>query len=403
MLNLEGRVTTLLIAIDCVAVDIYKTSSRISYFLTEMGWWNWKSGAESSEPDSPARRGRRHNRDRNTSRDTRRGEGSRRSRRQRRGSPRGSVLQNSDTALQVSREQPTDGTNLESAELASDVDDVQFAPGAHSDHEGKALVPFHGHPQDEEQVSQQVESNVDRPIHRKPLPPVLQEGFLDNVSGVPHTEQHQVEDKILPPDPPFAPARLIRPETLRPKAESSRQKHSLWRTKAGTKAETLLTKLDVIHTEDHQAVHEPNSVHLRSVHDTHREDDHHAWERHLPQSADDKTIRQEVLTLFELVDQHVEGYYRDTNAEVSKDAEQHLSEIWSPYLPVPLERLLREVTYQVPIIKHCLIYLIVSGMSFEEPSMCPLLPEEFSALPRALRQSTVESGTKPCEYSRLSL
>lgn len=126
--------------------------------------------------------------------------------------------------------------------------------------------------------------------------------------------------------------------------------------------------------------------------------DAHAWEKHLPQSADDATIKHEVLTLFEFIEHHVEGYYYDGERKISQATAAQLAHLQSPYLPyeVPLRELLEQARYQGPIIKHCLINLVVSGMRFDESSLFPLLPEEFTALPCAIRHSTVETRRKPC-------
>jgi hypothetical protein len=126
--------------------------------------------------------------------------------------------------------------------------------------------------------------------------------------------------------------------------------------------------------------------------------DTHAWEKHLPQSADDATIKHEVLTLFEFIQHHVEGYYCDIERKISQATAAQLAHLQSPYLPyeVPLQELLEQARYQGPIIIHCLINLVVSGMSFDGSPLFPLLPDEFTALPRAIRNTTVETRRKPC-------
>jgi hypothetical protein len=126
--------------------------------------------------------------------------------------------------------------------------------------------------------------------------------------------------------------------------------------------------------------------------------DSHAWEKHLLQSTDDRTIQQEVLTLFELIEHHVENYYRDATANVSVMADNELSKLQSCYLPCSRTAgsVLKETSHPVPVIKHCLIHFVVSGMSSSEEAMFSLLPEEFTALPRAI---TVDDKKKPREDS----
>ena len=124
--------------------------------------------------------------------------------------------------------------------------------------------------------------------------------------------------------------------------------------------------------------------------------DAHAWERHLPQSADDATIRLKVLTLFESIEHHVEGYYRDTDTRISQLPVQ-LGMLQSHHLPsgIPLEDLLVQAWYQEPVIKHCLINLVVSGMTADESPLFSLLPEEFTTIPRAIRKNRGEIKKRP--------
>jgi hypothetical protein len=124
--------------------------------------------------------------------------------------------------------------------------------------------------------------------------------------------------------------------------------------------------------------------------------DTHAWERHLPQSADDATIQLKVLTLFEFIEHHVDGYYRDTRTKISQLPVQ-LAKLQSCHLPsgIPLEDLLLQARYQGPVIKHCLINLVVSGMVADESPLFSLLPEEFTTIPRAVRRNRGEIKKRP--------
>lgn len=124
--------------------------------------------------------------------------------------------------------------------------------------------------------------------------------------------------------------------------------------------------------------------------------DPHAWERHLPQSADDATIQHKVLTLFEFIEHHVDAYYCDTRTKISQLPVQ-LAKLQSCYLPhgIPIEDLLVQAQYQGPVIKHCLINLVVSGMTADESPLFSLLPEEFTTLPRAIRKNRDEIEKRP--------
>ena len=122
-----------------------------------------------------------------------------------------------------------------------------------------------------------------------------------------------------------------------------------------------------------------------------------AWQKHLPQSADDKTIRSAVKTLFDQVEVHVENFYQDTPVQVSEQLQDSLAQINSPHLPETAVTLLPRARSQLPILKHCLLSYITASISTDDTSTQSLLPKEFSELPRLLR----ERGTdrKPGMFS----
>lgn len=110
-----------------------------------------------------------------------------------------------------------------------------------------------------------------------------------------------------------------------------------------------------------------------------------AWQRHLPQSADDKTIRSSVKTLFDQVEVHVENFYRDAAVRMTEDLQAELLHVDSPHLPESVVALLQRVRSQTALIKHCLLSYIVASITTDDDSVPSLLPADYAALPHLAR------------------
>lgn len=119
------------------------------------------------------------------------------------------------------------------------------------------------------------------------------------------------------------------------------------------------------------------------------------WEKHLPQSADDKTIRSTVKTLFDQVELHVENFYRDAAVPMSENLQAELLRVDSPHLPEPIVALLPRARSQIALIKHCLLSYIVASISTDDNSVQSLLPADYATLPHLARAS---GQKKPGKY-----
>jgi hypothetical protein len=119
-----------------------------------------------------------------------------------------------------------------------------------------------------------------------------------------------------------------------------------------------------------------------------------AWQKHLPQSADDKTIRSAVKTLFDQVEVHVENFYRDSAVAMTENLQAELLRIDSPHLSASIVTLLPHARSQTALIKHCLLSYIVASISTDDNSVQSLLPAEFSTLPRLARTTGAEKSGK---------
>lgn len=110
-----------------------------------------------------------------------------------------------------------------------------------------------------------------------------------------------------------------------------------------------------------------------------------AWQKHLPQSADDNTIRSAVKTLFDQVELHVENFYRDMAVPMTEELQSELQRVDSPHLSESIVALLPRARSQTALIKHCLLSYIVASISIDDNSVQSLLPSDYATLPQLAR------------------
>lgn len=117
-----------------------------------------------------------------------------------------------------------------------------------------------------------------------------------------------------------------------------------------------------------------------------------SWIPHVAQSADDEDVRSRVKEAFLFAEQFVINYYCDqvSTSEISLEALRKVNR--SQLLPMgQLQTYLAEASYQVTLIKHILISLMLDLISFDSVgSEGSLLPKEFRnyiALAKAMTRS----------------
>ncbi|KAI9870378.1 MAG: hypothetical protein M1830_004320 [Pleopsidium flavum] len=120
-----------------------------------------------------------------------------------------------------------------------------------------------------------------------------------------------------------------------------------------------------------------------------------ALESYLPQSADDKAVKNNVSTLFEQIELHVENFYHDSTVSMYADADPELSKFDSPYLPRPLTTLFPQSRSRIPLIKHCLAQFIVSSISIPTNHERSFLPPDFVVLPNTIESCKSSKPKKP--------
>ena len=105
----------------------------------------------------------------------------------------------------------------------------------------------------------------------------------------------------------------------------------------------------------------------------------------LPQSADDKTVQNEVKTVLDHIELHVENFYQNMQASGSRLADAELAMFDSPYLPSSLASLLPHTNNSIPLIKHALAHFITACITTPSETDWCLLPKDFVLLPNAVR------------------
>jgi hypothetical protein len=122
----------------------------------------------------------------------------------------------------------------------------------------------------------------------------------------------------------------------------------------------------------------------------------------LPQPADDTKLRQSVKTLYDRLELHVENFYTDSPTSSSNDNRwsADLQRLETPYLPAPVESLLQQTRAITVVIKHCLAFLVISGINAHTDSPFSFLPEEVTAVPRGAARG---NKNKPGAFQFLCL
>lgn len=98
------------------------------------------------------------------------------------------------------------------------------------------------------------------------------------------------------------------------------------------------------------------------------------WEKYLPQPIEDHTISRTVKTLFDEIQLHVENFYSRSTNDLSFEAANNLTIMQSHLDGIPMAKLLEEAESSLPIIKHCLSYMVASSIGISAAADLSLLP-----------------------------
>lgn len=118
---------------------------------------------------------------------------------------------------------------------------------------------------------------------------------------------------------------------------------------------------------------------------------------YIPSPADDKTVQNRVLTIFEQVALHVENYYSNNPPIYTQDAAA-LESYNSPFLPVSMLSLLSRPGGRIAVLKHCLTRTLLSAtlptrQSEQEPGGECFLPPMY-----AVRKDFEETAEDPAQF-----
>jgi len=116
----------------------------------------------------------------------------------------------------------------------------------------------------------------------------------------------------------------------------------------------------------------------------------------LPQQADDATVKQKVLILFDQVELHVDNFYHEDAVQLTPEQEGALSKFGTPALSKPLVSLLETATRRNRLIKHCLAFYAVSLVTPSDRSR-GLLPYELHAMLSATSLEDAQPKGDPCK------
>ena len=121
-------------------------------------------------------------------------------------------------------------------------------------------------------------------------------------------------------------------------------------------------------------------------------------ENYLPQSADDKTIQQNVRSTLDQIELHVENFYRNSSSSTFRPDNRELSAFDSPYLSASLASLLPHSRNKLNIIKHALAQSVTSSLSPTADSPRSLMPTEYTLLPSTITSTKSNVTQKPGKY-----
>ena len=118
----------------------------------------------------------------------------------------------------------------------------------------------------------------------------------------------------------------------------------------------------------------------------------------LPQSADDATVQQKTRTIVDLIELHVESFYRNKANPTISHPNAELAAFDSGCFPNPLATLLPQSKCAVSLIKHSLAHLITTSISWTGNPERSLLPAEFVLLPSNIMSTNSKTDRTPGKY-----
>ena len=112
-----------------------------------------------------------------------------------------------------------------------------------------------------------------------------------------------------------------------------------------------------------------------------------SYEVHLPQSADDNTLKKRTATVLDQIELHVENFYRKSavdSVNLTETAIERFDALDTGHLSASLASLVPRAKNILPLIKHTLAHMATSAISTSIQPKWSLLPNDLALIPRAV-------------------
>lgn len=106
-----------------------------------------------------------------------------------------------------------------------------------------------------------------------------------------------------------------------------------------------------------------------------------AWERDLPQSEADSTLRSIASCTLDQIEMHVENFYTNVNGRsLDVETQSELEGLESSHVSGSISSLLSQSTKSTTLIKHYIANLIVARITLDVSTGASFLPQDYTAL-----------------------
>jgi hypothetical protein len=109
-----------------------------------------------------------------------------------------------------------------------------------------------------------------------------------------------------------------------------------------------------------------------------------AWERLIPQPVDDETMGTATKSLLDQVALHVDNFYVRKTLQIPLSKLESFAKMDTGLLSGPIEELMMDADTQLPVIKHCISFLLTAKMMPGVDASDKLLPTHLALLPLKL-------------------
>jgi hypothetical protein len=109
-----------------------------------------------------------------------------------------------------------------------------------------------------------------------------------------------------------------------------------------------------------------------------------AWERLIPQPVDDETMGNATKSLLDQVALHVDNFYARKTLQISPSKLEPFAKMDTGLLTGPIAELMMDADMQLPVIKHCIAFILTAKMMPGVDASDKLLPLHLALVPHKL-------------------